>query len=166
MREDEQPQSGVITGEYDASTARAVDAAGTPLPDGGCRGVANARLGGDPDALGPPAAEEIRLLAARDPRSAEAMDDWRRCMEERGYTFTSVDEPHNSALGNELTEEERAVAVADVECTGTSRWRDISFAIETGLQERALLREPDLYREQHDHELAMLAAARSLSSLG
>ncbi|WP_309632825.1 hypothetical protein [Nocardioides zeae] len=163
VREDEQPRSGVITGEYDASTTRAVDAAGAPLPDGGCRGVADARLGGDPDELGSPSAEEIRLEAARDPRSVEAMDDWRRCMEERGYAFVSVDEPYDLALGNELTDEERAVAVADVQCTGSSRWRDITFAIETELQERALRREPDRYRERHEHELAMLAAARSIA---
>lgn len=114
------------------------------LPEGGCTGEVIRNLGGDPLATVPERMDKIRLKAYRDSRTQAAVQDWVACMREAGFKYEAVDGPIDTfSDGRALSEKEIAVATADVECTRSSRWRDISFAIEAAYQEKELKENPE-----------------------
>ncbi len=162
--EDVQPVLGVLQGEFDQGVKIPRDSVGNPVPSGGCRGEVAKLVGGDPKALGPKDAEQLRLAAARDSRTVAASQQWSACMRARGYNYAKVDGPIDEALGKRLGTREKLIAVADVGCTRTSSWRDISFAIERGLQTLSI----DVHGHQYDAALKaerrMLERAETLAA--
>ncbi|WP_405064360.1 hypothetical protein OG474_22645 [Kribbella sp. NBC_01505] len=162
--EDEQPVLGVLQGEFSQGQEVPRDSAGSPVPSGGCRGEAAKKVGGDPNALGPENAEELRLAALHDPRTVAASEQWSSCMRARGYKYAKLDGPIDEALGKRLAEPEKLIAVADVGCTRTSRWRDISFAIERGLQMASIDVHRDKYEASLKAERHMLERAEALAA--
>lgn len=131
------------------------------LPDGGCTGEVDAMIGGNPFGIVPEDIDKMRLAAYRDDRTQEAVLKWVDCMADAGFKFKSVDEPVDRfGDGRALTEEELAVATADVACTRSSRWRDISFAIEKAYQERELKEDPERWAELKEKSNDIYANAR------
>lgn len=152
-----------VPGE-EASAARA-DVPG--LPQGGCAGEVDKLLGGDPFSTIPEDIDKLRLAAYRDDRTQEAVRDWADCMAEAGFRYTSVDEPVDTfGDGRALSEEELAVATADVACTKSSRWRDISFAIEKAYQERELKENPERWADVKAKGDSIYANARKAVAEG
>jgi hypothetical protein len=158
VAEDESPQVEVLNGVTGSPPPEIV---GT-VPRRGCRGQAQSLLGGNPEALGPALASDLRSQAFQDPRTEMARAKWSRCMESRGYAFNSVDEPIDAASGP-LTSEEKAVAVADVECTASSRWFDTFFVLESEFQQDWLDNNADEARQVESAEQRMLNLARQWS---
>lgn len=163
VREDEQPQHGVLEGMYEDGEERVLDAAGNPVPEGGCRGEISDQIGGNPTRLAPADSEELRLAALHDPRTEKAMTAWSECMREAGYRFSAIDEPADLALGSPISDEEKQVAVADVLCTRSSHWLDISFAIQKALQDRSIDQHGAEYENKLKQAHQMLDRATALA---
>lgn len=137
------------------------------LPDGGCATQVNKRLGGDPLAAAPEAVEKMRLAAFRDDRTQSAQRKWVACMAQAGFTYKSIDGPADHfSDGLAVSEEELAVATADVTCTKASRWRDISFAIEKAYQERELKEHPEQWASIKEGAESIYENAREAVAAG
>jgi hypothetical protein len=96
------------------------------LPKRGCVGEIARQLGGDPLGTVPEAIDKMRLAAFRDERTQKAVRKWVACMADAGFKYKSVDGPiDHFGDGRPLSEDEIAVASADVTCTKSSRWRDV-----------------------------------------
>lgn len=160
VREDEQPQLQVLLNIKDGTTGERRDSAGRQLPDGGCRGSVVRLLGGDPYESTPSQLGDIRLAAMRHEATVEAMDEWKLCMQQRGHAFSRIDEPIDQALGQPLDDMERQVAVDDVECTRSSQWRDISFAVQTSLERQFIEDNRGMFEELRATQERMLERAR------
>ncbi|WP_203723872.1 hypothetical protein [Actinoplanes teichomyceticus] len=102
---------------------------GQRVPTGGCRAEAAARLmkgvprvdRGLPGRL----EQQAAAASAKDPRLAAALRAWASCMERAGYRYASpkaaADDPRWEDAST-ATEEERAVALADVRCQNETRY--------------------------------------------
>jgi hypothetical protein len=133
------------------------------LPEGGCTGEVIRKLGGDPLSTVPEQIDKIRLRAYRDSRTQSAVQEWVACMRKGGFKYDAVDGPIDTfSDGRALSAEEISVATADVECTRSSRWRDISFAIEAAYQEKELKENPEQWAAVKSNSEHIYEAAREL----
>ncbi|GAA3501832.1 hypothetical protein GCM10019016_089390 [Streptomyces prasinosporus] len=124
---------------------RALTGTGKPLGtpgsfDDGCTGEAHRELesGIDMEAVDLPQwyKRESFQRSLEHPRVKTAFASWSDCMSAAGHHYASpLDPPEDpEVMGRKVTEHERAVAVADIECkqrTGLVRtWRDVEAALQ------------------------------------
>ncbi|CAL9362026.1 hypothetical protein SUDANB15_00674 [Streptomyces sp. enrichment culture] len=123
------------------------EAGGRPVPRNGCRGEAARRLvRGAPSAdrnLPGRLAEQAAAASLRDPRLSAVLRDWRSCMAGAGRRY---DSPQAAAhdprwkRDRDPTEEEIAVAVADVRCQGKVRYLPTLVDVTAGHQRELISR--------------------------
>jgi hypothetical protein len=154
-------ESGIDAGRPESAEQKSLE---ERVPKGGCIAQAIKKIGGDPADLVPPSVEKMRLKAYRDERTVAATKKWVACMASSGFKYKAVDGPVDQfSDGQPLSAKELAVATADVRCTKSSRWRDISFAIEKAYQERAIQENPEVWRDLKEKNLRILAKAKALA---
>ncbi|SDP11969.1 hypothetical protein SAMN04489867_1470 [Pedococcus dokdonensis] len=104
---------------------------GAKLPDGGCDAESVRALGGERPQEAVELAGRVFVAADKDPQWGRAVRAWSDCMRAKGHRFTSsveAVERYRSRPGRPSAEE-KAVAVADVECKDSTREVDTLVAV-------------------------------------
>ncbi|MFI1366931.1 hypothetical protein [Streptomyces griseochromogenes] len=142
------------------------------LPPGGCSGEADAKISGDdtPDAI-------IALArgidggsfenSMKDPRWVKANKQWSACMMQRGYRYASpleaISDPKFQEVGRP-TEQERRVAVRDVQCKRESSLTEIWREIESADQEMMIRKHSKELQRLRSFQKAEVGRARRVLS--
>lgn len=121
-----------------------VDANGVAVPTGGCMGIVDAEINAPLVSLLDIKAEVYNLTLDH-PQVVDAISRWSDCMARAGYDFTEVQAPGRSFTLATQTVEEVETALADVECTMSSNWADLFYAVLTDYEEQAIARDPQLF---------------------
>ena len=120
------------------------DGNGQPLPDGGCIGEANRiLLIGVPnqridEALPNTLAGASFEQSEADSRVRNVMKQWSECMDRSGLDYDNIWEPNDETWPEPVSEEEVAVASADVTCKQEVNLVGIWLAVESAYQDRAI----------------------------
>lgn len=131
---------------------------GSRIPDGGCAGEAERRVGRVDDMLAAQLSMESLHRSEEDPRVQAAHRDWSACMAERGY---AVAHPHEASgllpwETERATEEEITLALADVGCKESTdlvaRW----FRVEEELQRRLIEENVTALEEAREHNTELI----------
>ena len=134
---------------------RRVRVHGRTVPDGGCLGEAQRRLGGRPGVYGDSSlAAELNVnsfaVTRDDPRVRAAIDAWSACMRVAGHPQTDPLE----ALGQgkpsvrpTATRQEIAVATADLACKRSTRLAAVWAQAEREYQEAAIRAKSDEFAQ-------------------
>jgi hypothetical protein len=132
------------TSEFSGRTLP-LDSNGEPLPPGGCSEEADRILtGGVPRPANSNLGNELSLesfrLMENDSRVQQVVGAWSDCMRESGYDYSSHWAANDAGWGDSatVTEEEIAVATADVACKKQVRLIETCLAVETAYQERLI----------------------------
>lgn len=159
----------LLDGDLPAGKPRPADPGGNPLPAKGCASAAEKELGG-------PTAqrdfvrreiERIELDERGDPRVAEAIDDWSRCMSERGLENENpLDPVAEFGAAESVTSRELEVARADASCRVETSYVERRVQILTELQSASLGDHPDEWEEHRSSLTMQLRRARGYLELG
>lgn len=112
-----------------------------PIHEEGCLQLANGEIYGrgisqvgDPV---PAIAQQAGMWTQSDPRVVAVDAAWSRCMAQRGYHYTSPQQPADHNWPSKPTKKEAATAVADVACKQqtnlTNTWLTVEAAYQTAL---------------------------------
>jgi hypothetical protein len=129
----------VLTGTGVAGTAGGASSySGKTIPQGGCAGEADRRIGTLPSSLLADQLDAQSLTASQsDSTVVAAIHQWSTCMKQHGFTVAS---PYDaSALSGQLgsypgSDLDKTVAVADVGCKQSTKLVTTWFDVETRLQ--------------------------------
>ncbi|MFD8010499.1 hypothetical protein [Streptomyces sp. NPDC058955] len=128
----------VLHGRQEGSTISSFK--GKALPEGGCTGEVNRKVGTlDADLVERLSAESFER-SQETPAVKAAMGQWSQCMKDRGYQVNSVwdtDKLHSPAAGTASSEEIK-LATADVECKTTTDLVKVWFDEETAIQKQLI----------------------------
>lgn len=115
---------------------------GKPLPKGGCHAIVGSEMGG-------PLVSDTNLLlkmqdlSLNDSRTQAAVKKWSACMTAAGYGgYTQPQQP--SEVYGILNTAEISLAVADVDCTTSSRWSTVYYEVLTGYEKEAVTKNAQL----------------------
>lgn len=116
---------------------------GKQVPDQGCAGAAGRELQRDTPGvdLSMPQNTWMTTLdqSRKDSRVVAAIDAWSRCMAKRGHHYPDpVAAVNDPVAGGEVTDAQRALAVADIECKDEVNLVGIWFTVESAYQRRAI----------------------------
>jgi hypothetical protein len=146
------PEGGDTTG---ASVP--TDGDGRPVPAGGCLREVEARIGGTLVSDIEIRSELVNLTFEHDEVVA-AVRAWSDCMLTAGYDYDTVQAPAESVSLALLSAAEVDVALADVRCTGETRWDDVFYAVLADYQQQAVDQHPGDFRAVLDSQTARLEA--------
>lgn len=115
------------------------DAAGKPLPAGGCQGEADRTLAGTVeqppnDQLANQLSVETHRRSESDSRVRAVMAEWSACMKRRGYSYATIWQPNDAKWPDPAGQEEIATATADVACKAETDLVAVWFRVETAYQ--------------------------------
>ncbi|MFF4765531.1 hypothetical protein ACFY1V_03340 [Streptomyces sp. NPDC001255] len=148
---------------------------GAKVPDHGCLGEANKKIGGkvtaEPGTDGNFVNDikfDTLVAAQKDKRTLAVFREWSACMAKRGYEYPdplkAVGDPRWSKTP-QATEAEKKVAVADQECRKSENVVGVWFAVDYAYQEQAVDKNAqalaDVKKQNEDH---LKAAADALAS--
>ncbi|MCI3242564.1 MULTISPECIES: hypothetical protein [Streptomyces] len=142
---------------------------GVTVPEGGCRGETERRLG----AL-VPGDEASKVNASsmtqslQQPAVQDAIADWAACMKDKGHPF---DDPYKPAAGFDLTtptasSEEIEVAEADVACKSETGLIKVWYGEETAIQNKEIAARKTALDAELSRRNAVKAAAQRVNSEG
>jgi hypothetical protein len=148
-------------------------AGGQPIPEGGCKGEADRKLG--LDRAQDPKQGKIGLLninfssfekAQQQPEFRNAQQAWSACMNKEGYryaTFLTPVEKYASRVGGP-SREEIATAKTDVRCKKESDLLTVLLRLETKIQQEFIEQNAEGFAEvKRAHEAVLKAADRALA---
>lgn len=98
------------------------------------------------------------------PRVGAAIADWRTCMAGHGYGYAdpraAISDPRWHLDTETVPDEEKAAALADVQCKATAHLVEVWHDVETGVQEEEIHRDPGRFDRLAAARQARLAATR------
>src|SRR5690606_9392846 len=103
---------------------------GNRIPEGGCRGETDRKLGTYDDSLAAKINVETFQRAKQAPEVLAVNRRWSSCMKKKGYRVATPLEALNQAFAKGTTEAsqaETAMAIADVECKKSTHLIDVYF---------------------------------------
>lgn len=139
------PQQAALLSGIDADGEKLTDYRGRPVPPGGCSAYARSRIYAEHKAnAGREVAQSIDMdgykSSLKDPRVLSSFAAWSRCMDSRGFTYTSplsvTDDPRFADA--DVDAEERSVATADVECKQRVGLPETWLAAESAVQRKMM----------------------------
>ncbi|MGW7262233.1 hypothetical protein [Streptomyces sp. NPDC054842] len=157
--------AGPAPGSAQARSREPLTYRGAPVPDGGCMGEAQRSLGGKGQ-FGE--AETVRrinsdsvLKAAKDARVKRAFRSWAACMSEKGHHYRDPWQAINDKefSGSRVSEREKAVAKADVECKRRTNVVGVWYAVDAAYQKQILKAGGDRVERLAAHKRDQLAEA-------
>ncbi|MFH8344857.1 hypothetical protein [Streptomyces sp. NPDC018045] len=129
-------------GEKDIRSA-AIKINDKDVPRGGCAGSAERELAGGSDEVygeGQIALEVSKKSfeeSRSDPRVRSLIPQWSRCMKEKGYSYSDPLTSGEDVMGGEEpSEKEKDVAVADAECNNQTKLAKKWHSVESAIQEK------------------------------
>ncbi len=116
-----------------------VDSGGHALPEGGCWSIVQSQINS-------PLVSDLELrrnlieLSFNDSRTQNAIKNWSSCMRSAGYAYSRPMDA--AATAGFLNAAEVSLAVTDVDCTKSSNWASVFYAILIAYQKQAIAKEP------------------------
>jgi hypothetical protein len=141
----------------DSDATVPTDRDGRPVPPGGCLREVEADIGGALISDVEITSELVNLTFEHDEVVA-AVRAWSDCMLTAGYDYDTVQAPAESFSLALLSTAEIEVALADVRCTGETRWDDVFYAVLADYQQQAVDQHPGDFRAVLDSQAARLQA--------
>lgn len=136
---------------------------GDRIPEGGCRGETDRKLGSYDDSLAAKINVETFQRAKQDPGVLAVNHKWSSCMKGKGYRVGTPLEALNQAFSNgtaKASQAEIAMAIADIDCKKSTHLIDVYFSTETTLQKKRIEEEQLALDEQKSkNETIMKRAA-------
>ncbi|MFD3658939.1 hypothetical protein [Streptomyces sp. NPDC058620] len=124
---------------------------GKELPEGGCSGEVNRKVGALDTALVEELSGKSFERSQQTPTVKAAMSEWAACMKTRGYNVETVWDASDLVATNGFTasDKEIAVATAEVECKENTNLVKVWFAEESAIQQQLIAdNKPALARAQ------------------
>ncbi|WP_165986716.1 hypothetical protein [Streptomyces sp. YIM 98790] len=136
---------------------------GVRIPEGGCAGEAERRVGRVDDFLASQLSMRSMAESDADPGVRKAQGEWSACMAEKGY---AVAHPHEASgllprLTDRPTEEEITLALADIGCKESTNLVQRWFRVEVELQNTYIEENFTALEETRDRNIALIAEAGS-----
>ena len=142
------PDQAVVTDSGDTETRVSpeqlpTNVQGDPPANGGCFRAVEGEIHAPLVDL---SEEESRAfdLTFEDDAVEQAIGRWAECMRKSDYGYTRIDEGAGTN-GGPVTRQTRAAAMADVRCTGESRWPDVFYFVLAYHQRQAVELQPQLF---------------------
>jgi hypothetical protein len=147
-----------------------------PGHEEGCLQLANGEIYGPTSQVGDPVpsiAQQASMWTQSDPRVVAVDAAWSRCMAQRGYHYTSPQQPAAHNWPSKPTKKEAATAVADVACKQqtnlTNTWLTVEAAYQTALIGQnigTLASLQSSFEKALNHVEELLASPTGLANLG
>ena len=159
MADDKKPGAPMTPDEamvYGGKGAGAIN--GKTIPQGGCLGQARHQLGqsGDANVVNnkiTTLALGINGQAQASPRSQAAMKAWSACMQKSGFVYSDMWKANNDVRwsGPTPSQLEIKTAEADVACKTSTKLPSILLAVESGMQQAEVEKEPQLFQDMRKY---------------
>lgn len=159
------PEQAVIVGEGGADQVLSPelmpkDDAGEIPPEKGCYGIVEEEIGIPLTDLRDLESDAYGLTFSHD-----AVEDlaakWSSCMKDAGFDFARFEEAPSSN-GDAVNQETIAAAVADVNCTESTRWPDTFYYVLADYEQQSIDKQPELFQSALEAERSRLAKVNDI----
>ncbi|MGW4159872.1 hypothetical protein [Streptomyces sp. NPDC004788] len=161
----ETPQAVIaLKGNKDGQEIKLLN--GKPLPEGGCLGESQRQVPSPDVTLAEELAGQSFTASQETPVVKAAMSAWSTCMKGRGYQVTTVWDAANLAdpTSSSVTDEEKAIALGEIDCKQKTGLVSIWFKAERKIQEELIAENRGALDKARASTAASLKAAQQVTA--